>query len=355
MENLKELYMSYLLSSTCQVTSTGLSAVLEGEVSHDKITRFLSKGKYDSKSLWKQSKSVIKEISSSQHVSVLSIDDCIQQKPHTKESSLNCWHYDHCSGRSVKGVQFLNALYTAAGTSVPICTELIKKDTWKIDSKTGKQKRVSSKSKNALFREMVTQCSQNIHVDYLLGDRWFSSTENIKHVFGCNMPFIMGIKSNRLLALSAKDKEQGKWISIKSLDLEQGCLEVWLKGLDFPLLLSKQVFKNGGHTAALYLICSDLSLSFDQIAALYKKRWSVEQFHKALKQVASFGKSPTKTIKTQSNHFYLSIMAFNRLEILKIRAKSNEYALKQKIYTKALMVAMKEIMTLSTSKHNIAA
>ena len=98
-----------------------------------------------------------------------------------------------------------------------------------------------------------------------------------------------------------------------------------------------------------------MSLSFNQVATLYKKRWTVEQYHKEVKQITSFGKSPTKTVKTQSNHFYLSIMAYSKVEILKIRTKSNAFALKDKIYYNALKCAMKQINELSTNQYqNVA-
>ena len=88
--------------------------------------------------------------------------------------------------------------------------------------------------------------------------------------------------------------------------------------------------------------------SFDQVTTIYKKRWTVEQYHKEVKQITSFGKSPTKTVKTQSNHFYLSIMAYSKVEILKIRTKTNAFAMKDKIYFYALKSAMKQINELST-------
>ena len=63
-KELTELHSDYLLSSPDQVrsrlfgatTATGLSDMLEGEVSHDRITRFLSKGVHDSRTLWQQVK-----------------------------------------------------------------------------------------------------------------------------------------------------------------------------------------------------------------------------------------------------------------------------------------------------------
>lgn len=348
--NLKELYMDYLISSTQLTTCTGLSRVLDGVVSHDKFTRLLSKGNFDSKSLWKQGKVKAQEISQSQYLKVLSIDDSIMAKPHTKENALNCWHFDHCSGRSIKGVQFLTALFNTQDMNVPVMVELIKKERIIIDSKTGRQKRKSKIGKNELFRSMVSQCSSQLHIDYILADSWFSSSTNMKHIVANSLNFIVALKSNRLVALSEQDKQEGKWINIKSLDLEQVSTKVWLKGIDFPLLFTRQVFKNGDDTAYLYLISSDLSLSFEQVTAIYKKRWTVEQYHKEVKQITSFGKSPTKTVKTQSNHFYLSIMAYSKVEILKVRTKSNAFALKDRIYYNALKNAMKQIDELSTNQ-----
>ena len=342
--------MDYLISSTQLATCTGLSRVLDGAISHDKFTRLLSNGNFTSKTLWQQSKVVAQEISQSKYLKVLSFDDSIMAKPHTKENALNCWHFDHCSGRSVKGVQFLTALFNTQDMNVPIMVELIKKEITIIDSKTGKQKRKSKIGKNELFRSMVSQCSSQLHIDYILADSWFSSSRNIKHIVANSLNFIVALKSNRLVALSEQDKQEGKWINIKSLDLEQVSTKVWLKGIDFPLLFIRQVFKNGDDTAYLYLISSDLNLSFKQVTTIYKKQWTVEQYHKVVKKITSFGKSPTKTIKTQSNHFYLSIMAYSKVEILKIRTKTNAFAMKDKIYYNALKHAMKQIKELSTNQ-----
>ena len=38
-----DLYTDYLISQNKYATSTGLSSLLEGSISHDKITRFLNR------------------------------------------------------------------------------------------------------------------------------------------------------------------------------------------------------------------------------------------------------------------------------------------------------------------------
>ena len=97
-----ELYTDYLLSTFGAATATGLSAMLEGDVSHDRITRLLSKQEYTSRDLWLQVKAMVRSVQSAE--GVLIFDDTIQEKTWTDESELMCWHFDHCSGRSVRGI-----------------------------------------------------------------------------------------------------------------------------------------------------------------------------------------------------------------------------------------------------------
>jgi len=49
---LLDLYSDYLISQNQHATSTGLAALLEGHISHDKVTRFLNINDFNSKDLW---------------------------------------------------------------------------------------------------------------------------------------------------------------------------------------------------------------------------------------------------------------------------------------------------------------
>ena len=120
-----ELYTDYLLSSFGATTATGLSAMIEGDISHDRITRFLSRQDYTSKDLWLQVKTMVRQVQTAE--GVLIFDDTIEEKAWTDESDLICWHYDHCTGRTVKGINLLNALYHCDGRSIPVAFELVQK------------------------------------------------------------------------------------------------------------------------------------------------------------------------------------------------------------------------------------
>ena len=100
-----ELYTDYLLSSFGATTATGLSSTVEGAVSHDQVTRFLSKADYDSKTLWQQVKPMVRAVE--QPDGALIFDDTIEEKPYTDENELISWHFDHSKSRSVKGINLL--------------------------------------------------------------------------------------------------------------------------------------------------------------------------------------------------------------------------------------------------------
>jgi hypothetical protein len=82
-----------LLSSFGQRTATGLSSLLDGELSHDQVTRFLNRHDYNSKILWLYVNKAMREVE--REDGVLIFDDTIQEKPYTDENELVCWHFDH--------------------------------------------------------------------------------------------------------------------------------------------------------------------------------------------------------------------------------------------------------------------
>ncbi len=80
-KQLLELYSDYLLSSFGAPTATGLSALVEGAVSHDQVTRFLSSADYDAKILWQPIKPMVRSIQQDDGCCSSMIRS--KEKPHT--------------------------------------------------------------------------------------------------------------------------------------------------------------------------------------------------------------------------------------------------------------------------------
>lgn len=339
-----DVYVDFLISSFGQATGTGLSRLLDGMISHDQVQRFLARPIRDGRDLWRVVKPYVREIECDD--GVLIVDDSISEKPHTDENEIICWHYDHTSGQVIKGINFITVLYHAGEVSLPVGFHLVAKTESYYDAKSGKEKRRSTVKKNEVYREMLRQALLNhILFQYVLSDSWYASAKNmvfIKHEM--ERDFVMPLKSNQRVALSVADKKQGRTQRIDTLQSEPKTVTtVYLKGVDFPLHQITQIFTNeDGSTGVQYLVTSDLELDYDQIVTIYQKRWKVEPYHKSLKQNASLAKSPTRTVTTQSNHFFAALCAYVKLETLKMKCHLNHAALKARLYLCANRAAFDE-------------
>ena len=169
-----ELYTDYLISNNGQATATGLSAMVDNAVSHAQITRFLTKNEFTSKELWKRVKKTVREVESED--GCLIFDDTVQEKRWTDESDIMCWHFDHTIGKSVRGINMLNALYYSNEVSIPVAFEIIKKPIQFTNLVTRKVKRKSKITKNELMREMILTAVKNqLKFKYVLMDSWFGA------------------------------------------------------------------------------------------------------------------------------------------------------------------------------------
>jgi len=92
----------------------------------------------------------------------------------------------------------------------------------------------------------------------------------------------------------------------------------------------------------------DSSIDADRFYEVYQKRWRIEEFHKSIKQNASLAKSPTKIIRTQCNHIFAAMVAFCKLELLKVKTSLNHFAIKHKLLLKANQIIFLELQKLKT-------
>ena len=258
----------------------------------------------------------------------------------------------------MKGINFLTAHYVTPEVSLPVSFELVEKTEWYTDKK-GRERRRSATTKNERFRNMVAACVKNqLPIRYVLADSWYAAADNMRFVkLDLKVDFIFALKSNRKVALSADEKQAGKYTKLNELDLPEATpTTIYLEQVPFALLLVKQVFTNkDGSTGVRYLVTSDLTLNFSGTTTIYQKRWNVEEYHivpfgyRSLKQNASLEQSPTRTETTQTNHFVAAMWAWCKLELLSVQRASNHYALKSHLYLSALKVAFFQLRILNAT------
>lgn len=345
---LLDIYSDYLICQNKYATATGLSDLLSGDISHDKITKYLNSVDLGSKELWEYNKREIRKHQTDK-AGVLILDDSIEEKPYTDENEIVAWHHSHAKGRHVKGINILSCLVSYNDVVLPFGYEIIHKDVKFSDIETGRLKRKSSTSKNEHFRNLIQQSVYNkVMFEHVLADNWFGSKENMEFIDKLGKKFIIGIKSNRTVALSGKDKKLGKFQQVSSLNMKDGeSKKVWLKGVSFRVRLIKKVFTNeDGSTGILYLASNDIEHEAAYLYQIYQKRWRIEEYHKSIKENASLAKSPTKRVRSQDNHIFASIVAFCKLEIMKVATATNHFAIKYKLLVAANIASMNELVNL---------
>ena len=211
-QDILDIYTDYLISQNQYATATGLSKLLDGQISHDKITRFLNSNEYGSKDLWQYVKPEVRKHEKDKG-GVLIIDDSIEEKPYTDENEIVGWHFSHAKGRCVKGINLLSSLVRYDDIAFPIAFEVIVKDRHFCDLKTRKEKRQSSVTKNQHFRALIKQAVSNqIKFDYVLADNWFGAKDNMEFIhYELKKMFVLGMKTNRLIALSEEERKNGQY------------------------------------------------------------------------------------------------------------------------------------------------
>ena len=118
---------------------------------------------------------------------------------------------------------------------------------------------------------MLQNCVQNrIPFRYVLNDIWFASAENMRYIKDeLGKEFIMGLKSNRKIALSRQEKQQGSLSQIGATRPARRHSDgpfTWSR-CPSPFICSRQRCTNAdGSTAVRYLVTSDSSLTANPTA-----------------------------------------------------------------------------------------
>ncbi|MBK2297321.1 transposase [Francisella philomiragia] len=232
--------------------------MLDNVVKHDSFSRMLKLGNYGSTYIWSKAKTVLKSLKDT--TKILSLDNTIIHKPDSKVNEVVNWFYDHSKGRAVKGINLISALLHTPTANIPVGFELQTKDQLVVEQdKHGNDrfKRKARYSINQLARKFVLQALKNVgYIDYIVGDRYFASKDNLKFFNKHNVKFVLGICSNRLVARSKSDANAGNYCRIDELELsDHESMKVFLKGIKYSLVVTRQVYKNADNsTGEIYLI-----------------------------------------------------------------------------------------------------
>ena len=118
-----------LACSVGAMMATELERLSGGQLSHDQITRALAGPADGARELWAKVKPLVRAAErEAAGQGVLIIDDTILAKPHSDESEIVGWHFDHTDNRAVKGINLLTLFWQGASTRLPVATRWCKSE-----------------------------------------------------------------------------------------------------------------------------------------------------------------------------------------------------------------------------------
>jgi len=285
--------------------------------SHDSINRLLHRLPSSSSALTKEA-IPFADIKSG----VLVLDDSTLDKLYAQNIELVCRHWSgrhHCV---VKGINLLTLMWTDGDSHIPCDYRIYCKSQDK-------------KTKNDHFTELIYKAKiRGFEPSCVLFDSWYSGLNNLKIIRKYGWNWLTRLKSNRLINPYGKGHAN---IGLSSADISESGTVVHLKGYGFVKIF-RIVAKNGD---AEHWATNDLEMDELRRLQLCDFSWTIEEYHRGLKQFCGVERSQVRAAKAQRNHIGLAIRAFLRFEIFSLKKGCSWFEAKFSIIRDAVRQYMK--------------
>lgn len=259
------------------------------EIAHDAINRLLHRLEPESEELWQEAQSSV-DLGSG----LLVLDDTMLDKWYAKKMELVSRQWSGKHKRVVKGINLTSLLWTDGDKHIPCDYRIY-------------EKAVDGATKNVHFRSMLaTAKERGFQPKCVAFDSWFSALANLKLINSYGWTWLTRLKRNRLV-----NADQTGNRPICDVALGKNGTVVHLKGYGF-IRVFKIVATDGDID---YWATNDLKMSPLKRQQWAELEWSIEEYHRGLKQCCGVEKAQVRSARAQRNHIGLAIRAFLRLEV----------------------------------------
>lgn len=293
-------YIQFLIASPRVVSGTEAARVQPARdmqaPAHDAFTRLLHRLEPNSELLWEEARSQVQR-----KWGVLVLDDTTLDKPYALRMDLVRRHWSGKHNRVVDGISLLTLLWSDGERIIPVDYRIYDKER---DGKTN----------NEHFRDMLEVAyTRGFEPECVLFDTWYSALENLKTVRAYGWKWVTRVRYDRNVNPDGTGNRQ---VAECSIPVEGA--RVHLKGYGFI-----RVFRidstNGNAEDANYWATSEETMPESERKRYAGLAWSIEQYHRGLKQFCAVERAQVRSARAQRNHIGLSIRAFLRLERNRIR------------------------------------
>ena len=254
---------------------------------HDAYTRLLQRLEPDPEVLYREVEPLVKK-----NDGVLVLDDSTLDKFYAKTIKPVHRHWSGKHKRVVMGINLLTLVWTDGDRIMPLDYRLYDKP-------------VDGLSKNDHFRDLVNVAQQRgFHPKAVLFDSWYSSLDNLKLVRSHGWIFLTQLKVNRKVDFNRRGYQ-----AVADAPIEPTGTIVHLEG--FGSIKVFKVVSPDGDVG--YWATNDLTMDEMRRLELAERSWSIEEYHRALKQCCNVERCQARSARAQRNHIGMAIRAFVRL------------------------------------------
>lgn len=296
-------------------TIKNISISSKEEKNQSNLNRFLTESSWNEDDVQDRYIKKVNHQTKGKPVSLV-IDDSISKKTgkHIEEAQ---YHKDHASKGYVFGHQIVTALIMCMGLLLPLFPKLYSKKT---------------QSKIELAKQIIEYASSRIKISQVIIDSWYMCNDIIKLCLKKGLTLIGNVKSNRVIQF-----ERGDWIKLskyyKSISRKKKVFQtvviddatykihsiiVRLKKVGFvKIVISRQWLEDKKKwSRPFYIICTDVSKPDICVLREYTKRWSIETFHKDIKQNLGLEAYQMRLRKGITRHLILVTLAYATLKLM---------------------------------------
>ena len=283
-------YIDFLIATPKAASATEAARVQPLQPSppaHDSFSRLLLRLEPDPETLWQEARPQV-----TLEAGVLVLDDSVLDKPYAKHIELVGRHWSGKHHAVVQGIDLVSLLWSDGDRHLP-CDYRIYHDAKKA-------------TKNDHFRDMVVAAhGRGFRPQCVLFDGWYSSLENLKCLRWLGWTWLTRLKSNRLVNRDRQGQRQ-----LCCTEIAASGTAVWLSG--YGMVKVFKIVAPDGDVA--YWATNDLTLT-DLTRQQYAEfSWTIENYHRGIKQCTEVERCPARSATAQKNHIGLALRAFLRLE-----------------------------------------
>ncbi len=314
----KELYCTFLQVTSQRYSAFSLSEVSPLSLSHDAVSRWLSETYCQPKHIWEAAQSDVLKTHG-----IIIADDSILDKSRSEKVELVHWQYSGNEHDVIKGIGMLNMLWKRDdGEIMPMDYRIYHPPE-------------DGKTKNDHFREMLLKAKKRkVSPEAVVADSWYSSLDNLKCIRDLGWIWVMGLKKNR--SINRKDK-------LEKLDFPDTGLLVHLKGYGW-ITVYRFVAKN---SRTDYIGTNMENPTREKVERLVKMRWSIEVYHRELKQTCGVECCQSRTGRAQRNHIGFSVLSWIRQAKRRNAFQFSLYQQKWDVIKEAIAKNLKQQLTYS--------